>query len=966
MSDTFSFEEATGTDTKGPATFSFEEASDASKPLPASVKPSAGRDTGVSVESHFPNRAQGPAATLADIKNTRAAVAKQRESLDADPEQASVMDALQGTDTRQSGPMTDQEYGSLYSANARTPAIKPHDSARDTIKPTPGPVVAGDVIRKKLGSSGAAAAVTGVMSGAAGLAKVAPGLIAGVADVADTAGVPGAEAVRDFTLGQARIADQFGDAVQGQGGDYYNKLIGNVFNSVTQNLPTLAFGAGGVTEIVAGKAVANAAAKQAMGNAMKSLFVQTAGQEYADGRNLGFDPAESAARASIFGAAEVIGERFGFHEQMATIKAALGTRKLASHELGRVMATEMMKEIPGEELTTAIEFLADKYGPAAKSPKATLADYFDQAADTAVQTVGQTLLMGAPASLKGTYQRANAAAAYDSAKLNGLNVVPPYMTDTPDVQRKKVVDIFTAIAAQYGIAPDAVKRATEAAGQMPTEQVGPFLKRLTDAYSKRGLVATPVEEHASDTLVAGPIDDPKVVDKMAKEAEQVQADAEKAAEKGAKTATTETKPAATVVPRETTAPEDLTGLSEPSAAKVQQTSIVDEAAHEAAPSPQNGLPEPTQAQKEAGNYQKGHVRIAGLDISVENPEGSTRSGVSDAGKAWSTTMEHHYGYIRGTVGMDKDHVDTFIKPGTPDNFDGHAFVVDQIDPKTGAADEHKVLLGFDSQQEAQKAYEANYEKGWKGMGAITPTSMADFKTWLREGDTTKPFARAAQAPGTESVPAASAPHVIARVGPAPSHAEPLELRPNPDGSATAWHGGHAVLNFESGEPVQIPKGTSDTDALQIVKDSGAFGRRAKYFQPKSDTEVEHAAPAPKSKPSTPGTAVSDAFLERKRAEAAAPTSAPEKINTPTPSVAEAKPEVAPAPPAPPKVRQLSDQQAFARNYAHFEGRDVAQTVRISDTGEEAQLRIPASRAMRELDARLKAITELKGCIGRHA
>ena len=57
---------------------------------------------------------------------------------------------------------------------------------------------------------------------------------------------------------------------------------------------------------------------------------------------------------------------------------------------------------------------------------------------------------------------------------------------------------------------------------------------------------------------------------------------------------------------------------------------------------------PSDAQKEAGNYKKGHVRINGYDISIENPRGSVRSGTDADGKKWSVTMNNTYGYIKGT------------------------------------------------------------------------------------------------------------------------------------------------------------------------------------------------------------------------------------------------------------------------------------------------------------------------------
>ncbi|MBI1202599.1 MAG: PLxRFG domain-containing protein [Rhodopseudomonas sp.] len=168
---------------------------------------------------------------------------------------------------------------------------------------------------------------------------------------------------------------------------------------------------------------------------------------------------------------------------------------------------------------------------------------------------------------------------------------------------------------------------------------------------------------------------------------------------------------------------------------------IEQAAHEAATSPTNDLSEPTQAQKEAGNYKLGHVKIGGLDLSIENPAGSERKGVDAGGKPWSVKMRSHYGYIKGTVGRDKDHVDAFVKLETPANLpdDAPIYIVDQRNQDMQASfDEHKVMIGFGSKAEAKKAYLANYAKGWDGAGAITEMTLARFKDWLKNGDTTKP------------------------------------------------------------------------------------------------------------------------------------------------------------------------------------------------------------------------------------
>ena len=144
---------------------------------------------------------------------------------------------------------------------------------------------------------------------------------------------------------------------------------------------------------------------------------------------------------------------------------------------------------------------------------------------------------------------------------------------------------------------------------------------------------------------------------------------------------------------------------------------------------------PTEAQKEAGNYKKGHIKVDGFDITIENPKGSERSGLDAAGKSWSVKMNNTYGYIRGTEGVDGDHIDIFLG----DTGDG-VYVVDQV-KDDGSFDEHKVMYGFDSMDEAKEAYLSNYSPGWKGLGNITGVSKEIFEKWVNSSRRkTKPFA----------------------------------------------------------------------------------------------------------------------------------------------------------------------------------------------------------------------------------
>lgn len=162
-------------------------------------------------------------------------------------------------------------------------------------------------------------------------------------------------------------------------------------------------------------------------------------------------------------------------------------------------------------------------------------------------------------------------------------------------------------------------------------------------------------------------------------------------------------------------------------------SMVNKAIEEAEKETETDL---TPEQKESGDYKKGHVKIQDFDIAIENPKGSVRSGVDKDGKEWSQEMHNTYGYFEGTKGKDSDDVDCFIGPNP---LSEDIFVIDQLD-KDGNFDEHKVMLGFDSSEEAREAYLSNYEDGWTGLGDITKVNIEDFRKWVQKDDVrSKPF-----------------------------------------------------------------------------------------------------------------------------------------------------------------------------------------------------------------------------------
>ena len=312
-----------------------------------------------------------------------------------------------------------------------------------------------------------------------------------------------------------------------------------------------------------------------------------------------------------------------------------------------------------------------------------------------------------------------------------------------------------------------------------------------------------------------------------------------------------------------------------------------EAVHQAATSPLNDLPEPSDAQKAAGNYKLGRMRIAGLNISVENPQGSTRRGTDEDGRAWETPMaQAHYGYVRGTTAADGDKLDVFVKPGTAEDYAGPVFVIDQVNPKTGKFDEHKVVMGAADQAEAEAIYRSSYEPDWTGMAAITALPMEQFQAWAKSDRTKKPLgnikrpaatapaaADSSPAPASQALPdapggvrpgradavqpsaapaAAVAPAPSAapapatkglRIGITPNDAEPVTVRGN-----VVYLGQYPLQNFDTGEDVTVPEGANELQIRKAIADSGALTKKQKFFGAAVARE-----PAPEQNPTAPNT-----------------------------------------------------------------------------------------------------------------
>lgn len=124
-----------------------------------------------------------------------------------------------------------------------------------------------------------------------------------------------------------------------------------------------------------------------------------------------------------------------------------------------------------------------------------------------------------------------------------------------------------------------------------------------------------------------------------------------------------------------------------------------------------------------------------IPVRVENIRGSVRGGVTPAGATWRTVMPADYGFIEGVIGADGDALDCYIGLSPESN---NVFVVDQYGLDGAAFDEHKVMLGYYTEETAKEDYMLGHHLSSKTFAAITEFSVPMFRRWMKTHDVRLP------------------------------------------------------------------------------------------------------------------------------------------------------------------------------------------------------------------------------------
>lgn len=121
------------------------------------------------------------------------------------------------------------------------------------------------------------------------------------------------------------------------------------------------------------------------------------------------------------------------------------------------------------------------------------------------------------------------------------------------------------------------------------------------------------------------------------------------------------------------------------------------------------------------------VSYRGLPITIEYDKGTIRSGVDKEGNPWQQEMFHHYGYFDGIMGADGKELDVYYNP---DGKSDKIFRIIQLDTLTKEFDEYKIMIGFDTIEDAKQGYLVHYPDEWIGFGGIEEISLKELTNEL--------------------------------------------------------------------------------------------------------------------------------------------------------------------------------------------------------------------------------------------
>lgn len=700
-------------------------------------------------------------------------------------------------------------------------------------------------------------AARGVVAGLAGLGKVGTGAVRLAADVV------GAEDVAKFAAGaEGRATATERGATQDLKGN--DKLVADVFASITNSAPSLAMGGVG-------------------GPAMRTLFAQSALSEYGAGRDAGFDVGESATRAGIMGAAEALGERFGFGEQVKLLKSV--AKQLPTGELAKVFGSMLTKEIPGEQLTTAMQFMADKFGPAALNPNGSIDQYLEAAGETLKVTIGQTLLMGggpaAAGAVRNEFQRVDAQRGNPIADFLTPKAKPDQPVLPPSQARAASIDRFGELAAGFGLPEKALAKAREAAANMPSGDVPQFLAKLADAYNRRGMFAKPLEPAAItelQTAIDGPPEAPPAdatkteavaaIERVLKAAGALPDDALQMPEVLAD-ATPEKPVDAVWLSAESDIPVKVVGPAQAGPDGREYTPVIgpdgaqsflpaDELieADAKAPNGQQQSELPSTAAVAAGAADGGSA--AGARSGGDQRPDPAVDGRADGAAAAPVPGSGAPGAV-GDGGASDAALSApsgaVMPAGLNVTFGGKTYAVDSVQ------DAQRKWIKF------QESADGGGPAGVSQVGNGIPIKDGAGRLVARVAYNGRVFDPQdnviAEVPGAKDAPAV---RQLGSYGRTPNAATPVELRPNADGTLTPYTGKYPMVDYETGDPISIPADATDAEAVDAIRAAKAIVPKDKFFGIKGD-----AKPAAQVATVAPSTAAPDTEAVQADAEAPAPT-----------------------------------------------------------------------------------------------